>query len=297
MDLLAMRYLKSVLGGSFRQNRGLVLLGMSMACGCSLALDAGRPQCSSNKDCTDRGTAFAGSICINALCQPEPRWACVDSATEPEPQAAISAGLEVRNLLSGEPMPGVRASLFTQFDFQLSQPLASGTSGADGRMTLTVPAGFQGFISLEETGVIEPTLVYPNLPVTAAEGFGTVLAGSAGQSVGLVSMLHGTPIADRGLLLVQVLDCMQNGAQGGTVAFQGDLEGSIVFYTVGGVASEAATALDETGNAGIVNLKEGLTSVEAMVNGKSVSSGSALVRPDSATWVTLLPGRRARQWN
>lgn len=209
-----MHNLSSSFRDALRPWHSLALLGIWTASGCSLMADADRVQCSTHKDCTDRGAAFAGSVCIDSYCQPDPKWACVDSPTKPEPQAEVSGVLEVGDLLTGAPAAGVHATLFRQFDFQFSQPLSSGDTGLDGRVTLLVPAEFVGFVFLEKYGAIAPTLVYLNTPVTAGAGLGKALVGTVDDSAGLVAMLGGVAQADRGIVLIQVLDCTGQGAAG-----------------------------------------------------------------------------------
>lgn len=47
---------------------GPLLLSL-LAGSCSFSIDADRAQCSINRDCEDRGGAFAGSICMEGVCQ------------------------------------------------------------------------------------------------------------------------------------------------------------------------------------------------------------------------------------
>src|ERR1041384_6790641 len=72
-----------------RFSRGLAVLGalgvLSWLAGCSVLVDANRPQCSTNADCTSRGPEFAGAVCKSGWCEvasnmvdpkSDPKWIC-----------------------------------------------------------------------------------------------------------------------------------------------------------------------------------------------------------------------------
>jgi hypothetical protein len=272
----------------------LGLLGLTLAClsgalGCSLVVDAQREQCSTNLDCQIRGPAFAEAMCVENLCQTDPTWACADSAETLE-QQAVEAPLSVVNLLNGAAYAGVHATLYSALDFDLETPLDTADTDAEGKATLSVPAGLDVFVALEAEGVIENGLFYPPPPITAESGFGQLYAGPPGASGGLINLIGAVPQAGRGIALTVIRDCVGTGGPGATIVYTGETQGSTPFYSFNGIASSSARALDATGQAGIVNLRPGVVGVEVRSGDKLVSTTSVLVRAESVTQVTLLPG-------
>ncbi|HWO15054.1 MAG TPA: hypothetical protein VNN80_36375 [Polyangiaceae bacterium] len=271
--------------------RALALAAATTLPGCSLVVDAEREQCSTDLDCRVRGAAFAEALCIDSLCQADPTWACVDSLSTPPEQAPVEASLSLVSFFDRSPIPGVHATLFSGLDLELRSPLDTADTDAEGRATLSVPANFEGLVRLDADGVIEPTLYYPTLPVSAATGLGQVFAGTPGGSANLAGLIGAVPQAERGIALVTLQDCNAGGGAGATLVFSGETQGSTPFYAFNGLASSSARAFDQTGQAGIVNLRPGVVGIEARWGDKTVSSASVLVRADHATLVTLLPGR------
>lgn len=275
---------------------GLVVMfsGASGVFGCSLVVDAERSQCSTNLDCQVRGATFEEALCIDNLCQSDPAWACLGSVEEPPEQQAVDADLSVVSFLDGSPVAGVHATLYSGVDFELRSPLATADTGADGHATLRLPAGFDGFVHLVADGEIEPTIVYPTLPVTAEAGMGPMYVGGTGSSTGLLNLIGAVPQAGRGIALMSVLNCSATGGAGASLVFTGETQGSTPFYSFNGIASSSARELDASGQAGIVNVRPGVIGVETRRGDTLVSSASVLVRADSATQVTLLPGRTSQ---
>lgn len=271
----------------------LTFASLSGALGCSLAVDAQREQCATNLDCQLRGPAFAEALCIENLCQTDPTWACVDAAQAQE-QQAVDASLTAVNLLNGDPFVGVHATLYSALDFELDTPLDTADTDAEGKATLSVPAGMDVFVSLEADGVIERGLFYPPPPITAEAGFGSMYAGTPGASGGLVGLIGAVPQAGRGIALTVIRDCVGSGGEGATIVYTGETQGSTPFYSLNGIASSSARALDASGQAGIVNVRPGVVGVEVHSGDTIVSTTSVLVRADSVTQVTLLPGMAGR---
>ena len=272
-------------------SRALSIASLSSALGCSLVVDAQREQCSTNVDCQQRGPAFADALCVENMCQADPVWACLGSVEEPLAQEAVEASLRTLSFIDGSGIPGIHARLYSAVDFALLTPLDAADTDSEGNATLSVPAGFAGFILLEAEGVIESSIVYATSPITTTEGFGAIYAGPPGASGNLVSLIGAVPQAGRGIALVSALGCDSGGGTGATLAFSGETQGSTPFYAFNGVASSSATKLDGTGQAGIVNVRPGVIGIETRWKEEAVSSASVLIRADTVTQVTLLPGR------
>lgn len=264
------------------------------AAGCSLVVEAGKEQCATTLDCQVRGLEFAEAQCIDSLCQQDPTWACVTTVEPPATQAATTASMQVTNLLDQSGWADVHATLYAALDITMGTPIADAYTDADGRATLDIPAGFDGFVYLDNSELIEPVIFYPSWPVTTETGLGQVLATAPGGSVGLINLLGEVPQSGRGIALMAVRDCVGSGGTGARFEFQGETQGSTPFYAFNGIASSSAQSLDSSGAAGIVNVRPGVVGLDLRWGEKTVSSASVLIRADAVTQLTLLPGRSSR---
>lgn len=193
----------------------LILLAPSVW-GCSLVVDSSREQCVTNFDCRERGLAFEEAMCVDNLCQVDPKWSCVGSVTDPpQPQEARDATLEVFDIYERtRPFPGVHASLHALLDENLANPLSAGDTDADGKVTLSIPAMFDGFVYLAAEGMVEPALFYPDLPLAPEAGLGRALIGGIGADDGVVRLVGEMPLEGRGSLFLELQDCAGGGGAG-----------------------------------------------------------------------------------
>jgi len=276
---------------SFGKQDVLVLFALPSALGCSLVVDSDRPQCESTFECRERGTSFATSLCIEGLCQADPQWACVESFELPPAQEATQATLEVFDIYEqSRPLAGVHASLHTLLDFNLANPISEGDTDADGKVTLSVPEAFSGFVHISAEGVVEPALFYPDLPLPPGAPLGRALIGAPGTDDAFLGVLGETPQAGRGGLFLQARDCTGAGAAGASLRFDNNMAGSRIYYVSAGLPSVLATAFDGSGVGGVANANPGTFNINLVAGGETVSSKSVLVLPDTLTVTTLLPG-------
>ncbi len=68
---------------------GVVVLTVAACASCSLTVDADRQQCTTDRDCVRHGAAFAGSTCLQGLCQPASIESSCDAGRECSDAAAI----------------------------------------------------------------------------------------------------------------------------------------------------------------------------------------------------------------
>src|SRR5688572_7893563 len=77
----------------------LIALAASLSSSCSVLVEQDRVQCSVDADCADRG--LAGAVCVDSICQPEPKWGCLGSVTWPPPMAnKFNVTVRVRELIT-----------------------------------------------------------------------------------------------------------------------------------------------------------------------------------------------------
>lgn len=284
------------MNGSFvsRQPGNIVLLMLLIVAGgtgCSLVLDPSKEQCATTFDCRDRGVNFSEAVCVDHLCESDPQWSCVDTFVPPPPQEERDAMLQVSDIFEqSRGVPGVHATLHTLLDFDLANPVDEGDTDAAGQITLHLPQGFVGFVALSAEGMIEPSLFYPDLPIAAADQLGLALVGAPGADDGLLRLLGETPVPERGGLFLQLRDCAGGGGAGAALRFDNNMAGSRVYYVASGLPSAQVSEFDDSGVGGVANGNPGLFSINVLVEGKTVSAKSVIVRPDTLTVTTMRPG-------
>jgi len=163
---------------------------------CSLYVDANRVQCKTDTDCSGRGPAFAGSTCNDSLCEPviDETWTCLDQpASNDSSSTTVHVNLNVVDLLSEKPLSGLSLTLCSKLDANCSFPIAQYASNDGGQIDVEMPAGFDGYLQAEGTGIY-PTLIFPpntskqrapsTLPIVPASFFATMFRGLNVTSIG-----------------------------------------------------------------------------------------------------------------
>jgi hypothetical protein len=263
------------------------LLGAS----CSILIDAGRTQCSTDADCHHRGSAFAGSFCIDSVCRPDPTWSCLGSVVRPplDPHR-VSATLTLVDLITEEPLTNVDARLCRKLDITCEQPIQMGLRpDASGRLVVQADAGFDGYVELSSPGntpglyfffpPLDSDRVVPFVPLMSPD----VLAGLA--------LIGGRDLAaDRGHVLLRAYDCLHRTAGGVTLGTVDADEQTSPFYVIEKIPSATATATDGSGEGGLLNLRPGgVTLTGELADGTRIGTVSVFVRAGQITYTTVLP--------
>ena len=203
------------------------------------------------------------------------------------------------NILGSGPLAGISVKVCSGgTDLFCEQPQHPPvTTNANGEVELTVNANSSGYAELtgnDSTGQpLAPTLYFFNPPVRAdmeisamqmvAPRILGLLAGSVAGSVGGYK-------AGTGVILLNILNCLNLGAPGVTLSTNGGDSSTVVFYADGSTPVPGLTATQATGYGGFVNVPVSAAgaspvSVAATLQGTSTVVGdlSVLVRPDTLT--------------
>lgn len=258
--------------------------------GCSLALDASREQCATDLDCSDRGGAFETGVCIDSLCQENPKWGCVNGTERLTAQKAMQASLTVFDIVGGRGMPGVAIELCNRPDFDCENPFNTTTTDAQGQAQVSLTDNFTGYLSMTKEGVIDPTLVFPALPLFAGESLGTVPLTPPGGAAFLSNQLGVDLVPGRGTVLMQVLDCQNQPGFGAVLSFQGDMSDARPYYGFNGLPSSTAASVDASAQAGVLNAVPGFLGIQGNMADLPVSQTSVIVHADTITVTQLKPG-------
>lgn len=266
----------------------------SVTSACSLYVDTDRVQCTTDSDCSERGPEFAHSTCHESLCQPvvDQTWACLDQPASgpPSSTATVHVILNVVDLLTKKPLAGLSLTLCAKLDANCSLPVAQYQSTEGGQIDVEMPAGFDGYLQAEGSGIY-PTLIFPpntskqrapgTIPLVPASFIGTMFSGIGVASIG----------AERSTILTTALDCLGRPASGMILANQPTDDQTVPYVLEGGLPSRTARATDSTGSGGFVNVKAGSTVITSTIAASSrlVGTVAVQVRPGYLTMVLAMP--------
>ena len=271
------------------------------ASACSVLVDPNREQCSSDTDCTRRGGAFAGSVCLGSVCRsasPAPAspdaptaWGCLGTIAWPDASVGyVDVTINLKDLITYNPVGGVGARLCRKLDTKCEQPILDGVqSDASGKLAFQAPLGFDGYAELTPPGAI-PGLYffYPPLTETRDVPFIPILPLSELST--FAGLVGGQIMPGRGQLVIGVYDCLKVPGDGVTFSSAEADTASMPFYLIKGAPSSKATATDSSGYGGIINLLPGTATLTGKLgSGESLGIESVLMRADEITYTTLLP--------
>lgn len=268
--------------------------------GCSLLLDSNRTQCASTSDCTNRGPAFTGTVCVDSFCQADtpsdPTWGCAGSPAILNPDAGTTfvASIVVFDGESQEPLPGVQATLCAKLDVDCTSPLASPiTSDSNGLVSFNVPGGFNGYLELTSSTIV-PTLYFFNPPIVSnTTSPQDVSLLQPADVMGLGEGAGVTLLSDRGIIILTALDCQGNPAPGVDFSVSNGDPMTAVFYAVGMLPQNDAGApcTGISGYAGLANVPPGLAAVTGtlLATGEKLGTVSLFVRAGSVTYSQWVP--------
>lgn len=270
--------------------RGLLALAAVHALvGCSLTVDADRPQCKTDADCGKRGAEFASAMCVDSLCIDDPRWACMGQGSTATPTGTFRVGLQVTDLVSHAPIAGLRADLCRKVDVACAEPVATVTSDASGKVTFDrVEANFSGYVTLSAEGIV-PTLYFFNPPVSSDLEIPSLSLSTPKSRSALLGQLGAdTSLGD---LLFNVFDCQGKPASGVSYTLSPSGSGAIPFYLSSGLPTRNAAATDSTGYGGFVNVPAGTVTIKAIdvSSQRVIQTLTLVVREGAATWSKVIP--------
>src|SRR6185503_1132333 len=234
--------------GSVRVVRLALLASLAFASqACNLVIDTNRVQCTIDSDCTARGGAFANSVCLDSVCQPNAKWACLSKPATPSTQPApYQVVIPLRNLVTMQPVANAQVKLCRKLDIDCTMPVNTATSDAAGQVTFALDANFAGYVEIHATGLL-PTLYFFNPTVDIDQDIAPISLPSPAANAGLLLQLGRQMIPNHGNVVIQSQDCA--GAPAAGVSYSspdGEADVTVAFYTVGSLPTTTAT---ETGSA------------------------------------------------
>jgi hypothetical protein len=250
-------------------------------------------QCQADDECAARGPEYVGGRCQDRQCLPNPRWRC-----DPPPQASPSDSRElvlpVIDALQRAALANVTIVACNKLDYPCMQPMATATTGMDGKARLSVPANFAGFMQqTERTDYVHSMYFMPalllddgvlsNFPLIPTAAFG-----------GLAIALGTNTDPERGHAMLIVEDCGGDALPG--IAFtspQADMA-TTTFYVRDQIPTTSASDTPPEGDGGYVNLPPGVAEITAteVATGLVINTVTVLIRAGAITTAYIRPASR-----
>jgi hypothetical protein len=274
-----------------RSSRVFVLVCLASA-SCSVLIDKDRVQCTTDMDCRTRGPDFAGAVCADSICHPDPIWGCLGAVEFPKPPpGTYTVTIHIRDLVNGGLIPGSTGRLCERPDTSCNAPISGDIPATPvGDLLLPVRAGFDGYVELQAPGRM-PGLYFIYPPVDANREIPLVplIETALVESLAEANMKHLVP--DRGHVLLGGYDCAHRPAEGIKLSTDDADEQTAGFYILNNLPKIGAPFSDASGRGGFINLKEGIISITANVaaDNRKIATVSMFVRKGSMTYTSIVP--------
>jgi hypothetical protein len=249
--------------------------------------------------------AAIGSACT--ICNRDGYWQCVGKVSWPLAKSDhVAVTLTITDSSSGA-VPDLVVKACDRIDTACASPHATGTTDAQGNVTLDLPTfapafGFSGFFDISG-GDIPPYLYFLSFPLSEPSASLNLIVASQARFAELASQVVRTqpdggttpftPDPTRGTVAITATDCLLFGAGG--VAFtaaSGTDSSTLLRYYDGQSASNTATSSDRSGLAFFFDVPAGpqvtIHAVPAAI-GRDSSVVTVFVRPGGISYVQAFP--------
>lgn len=268
---------------------------------CTFLLKTDQDQCTTDADCTARGSAFAGAVCINKICSTNDPLRCVGHVAPAPAPTTATVDLSMTFFDAVNPTQTLGAGITVQACAKLDvgctkkPPIADAViTGKDGRADFTVPAGFDGYLQINTAdNRTVPALWYFSPTPTENRNYNVLLLSPASFQ-GIAQTVGATIDATKGHAFNIALDCTANYgvfAKGVSFAVSPSDDETKPFYFINGQPNTQATETDLSGIGGFANLPPGFVTVTSSVatSGAKIGSVSTLIRQGTITYAPIAP--------
>ncbi len=272
--------------------------------GCSFLVND-EPQCSADTDCAGRGFRNARceeSVCVSTLSTgsgADPHWGCLGNVawdeTANEPKLAVHA--KFARLFGETPVAGAPAAMCPPLDVECSAPISSGTTDADGWVTLEGHYGFRGYTLVTappDYQEMATAILWQNPPLfeeTPRAEVQTAHLTSLGEVLAIATLIGAEPQPALGHVFGLAVDCTGEPTSG--VSFSSDTVApeTVTYYLVNTVPSNTARNTDPGGFGGFVNLPGDtfITITATHEDHGKIGVVTVLVKPEHVTYVAVGP--------
>lgn len=269
--------------------RAALAAGFLASSGCSVLVKTDAEQCDVDADCEGRGADFAGTVCQEHVCQdkPDPKWGCLGHVEPRKGGSMVTTSIQLVDLVSGAPAKNVTVKLCSKYDPPCNSPLGAPEVGADGFVSATVASDFQGYFDIQSSSYL-PALTFIDPEVAASNP--VVQLVSEGVVDTLASGVGVTRDPMAGLVLSRTADCQSKASAGVSISIFPSAK-ETAFYLIASGVSPGATATDNSGDSGFINVTPGTPTITATrgQGGQVIGKVTTLVRAGAVTYQLLPP--------
>lgn len=248
--------------------------------------------CVADADCSPLGPEYKGGKCVDKLCRPNPRWRCERPPVRPLSES-VTLNILVRNSLSLAPITGVSTRVCAKLDLTCAEPIAQVITNDEGHVVVPVPAGFAGYLQLEDDRFLPALYFLPQVLPENGELEPIPLLGK-GVVDGLAVSLGATLDRKRGHMMLIAEDCFGAALPGVTFKSTMADKTTIQFYVRNLLPSTSVTETAEIGNGGYLNFPAGNAVIDVTMNATmlKLTTFSVVVRAGFITVAYVRPDLR-----
>jgi hypothetical protein len=276
---------------------------------CSLVFPASDKQCETDDDCKARG--FVDATCeANACIEPgtsaaggaggqggggATKWGCIGNVEWDAPTSdPVSIHASLRRLLGEDAVVGAPAKVCAPLDFECVNPISEGVSDAEGDLVLEAHYGFRGYTYVTPPpsfADMAPAIIWASPPLFEPNPGGTPAHLTSEAEIGAVANILQVQVDPQmGHVFGLTVDCLGQVTSG--VVIKAGTVGSDTkeYYIKGSLPSPTATATDDNGQAGFVNLPPGnITITSTSTEAGKYGEITVLIKAGHVTYVALPP--------
>jgi Domain of unknown function (DUF4352) len=244
-----------------------------------------------------------GDACVDGEVVPDPSpWGCLGTFTPPDTMGNdVEYAFTFVDALSNAPVNDIAVKLCAGDDAACSSPLKTGLlPDASGQISVSVPAGFDGYLDIKDGagGTSElawmPALVYLGPIVTLPPKPATIRLLSFYGALGLSSSVGETMDPSHGHAIVFTADCQDNRSAGVSLSSiscdNSDNYPDIPFYFKNSNLGDGMST-DTEGAVMLFNLPAGITTVSTdfLTTGQAIGTSAFRVRAGAVTYAKIAP--------
>jgi hypothetical protein len=193
-----------------------------------------------------------------------------------------------------KPIPNVTVKVCPPGDATCANPVAMGTTAANGSVLLSLPAaksGINGFLELSEASYVTTLNFVSDADNVSLFTFGATAITLVSKTAftQLVGAVGATADPTRGHLAFFTKDCSRSPAGGVNVTASNTDAQSTAAYFIGAIPSKTATQTDLSGTGYVANVPTGAVTVTGKYGTMRMGSQTVLVRAGALTTFDVTP--------
>jgi hypothetical protein len=270
--------------------------------GCQLIVPSDAAQCSTDRDCDERGGAFAKSVCVDELCLPVgDRCLGHVAPVVEDPSTMLHSRVRFVNV-ADVPERDIEVLVCASRDEFCKNPLGSARSDPAGYADMNVPKNFRGTLQVKipPGSDLMKTKVHALTPFEVADPPDLVIPPQAAVHL-ITRSLFASQVQARapldpnaGHIIAATVDCALAPRGGVSVSVTSDLKGRepIAFYfNENRSASVTATETGAEGAFGFANVPAGPVVIEARIPslGRKAARVELWINEDTISTFQLAP--------